>query len=44
MRDTANPYPLAQALFERGQVEGEDDTFNDMYKKDFIEVMGMKAH
>ena len=30
-------------MFEWGRAEGEDDTFNDMYKKDFIEVTAMKA-
>ena len=24
-------------------MEGQEDTFNDVFKKDFIEVMGMKA-
>ena len=42
-RDTSNPYPLAQSLFERGRAPGEDNTFNDVYKKDFIEVTAMKA-
>ena len=42
-RDTSNPYPTAQALFECGRAEGEDDTFNDVFKKDFIEVTAMKA-
>ena len=31
-------------MFERGRAEGEDDTFNDVYKKDFIKVTVMKAH
>ena len=31
-------------MFEQGWAEGEDDTFNNVYKKDFIEVTGMKAH
>ena len=35
---------MAQALFECGRAEGEDDTFNDVYKKDFIEVTAMKAY
>ena len=26
-----------------GRTEGEDDTFNNVYKKDFIKVTGMKA-
>ena len=30
-------------MFERGRAPGEDDTFNDVYKKDFITVMAMKA-
>ena len=30
-------------MFERGRAEGEDDTFNDLFKKDFIEVTAMKA-
>ena len=38
-----DPYPLAQNLFERGRALGKDDTFNNMYKKDFIEVTAMKA-
>ena len=42
-RDTSDPYPSAQALFEHGRAEGEDDTFNDVFKKDFIEVTAMKA-
>ena len=41
--DTTDPYLSAQNLFERGRAEGEDDTFNDVYKKDFIEVTAMKA-
>ena len=43
MRDTHNPYPMAQALFEQGRAEGEDNTFNDVFKKDLIMVVGMKA-
>ena len=42
-RDSYDPYPSAQNLFERGRAEGEDDMFNDMFKKDFIEVTTMKA-
>ena len=30
-------------MFERGQAEGRTDTFNNVFKKDFIEVAGMKA-
>ena len=30
-------------MFERGRAPGEDDLFNDVYKKDFIEVTAMKA-
>ena len=42
-RDSHDPYPSAQALFERGRAEGKDDTFNDVYKKDLITAIGMKA-
>ena len=42
-RDTSDPYPSAQSLFEQGRAAGEDDTFNDVFKKDFIEVTAMKA-
>ena len=30
-------------MFERGRAPGEEDTFNDVFKKDFIEVTAMKA-
>ena len=30
-------------MFEHGRAKGEDDTFNDIYKKDLIKVAGMKA-
>ena len=30
-------------MFDRGRAEGEDDTFDDVYKKDFVMVVGMKA-
>ena len=30
-------------MFERGQAEGEEDTFNNVFKKDFIEATSMKA-
>ena len=43
-RDTSDPYPSAQGLFEQGRAEGEDVTFNNVFKKDFIEVMAMKAY
>ena len=36
-------YPSAQALFKWGRAPGEDDMFNNVFKKDFIEVMAMKA-
>ena len=42
-RNSHNPYPLAQNLFNRGQAEGNEDTFNNVFKKDFIEAVGMKA-
>ena len=42
-RDTSNPYPSAQSLFEWGRAPGEDNTFNDVFKKDFIEVTAIKA-
>ena len=42
-RNSHDPYPSAQNLFDRGQVEGNEDTLNDVFKKDFIEVAGMKA-
>ena len=42
-RDTTNPYPTAQSLFERGRAEGEEGTFNDVFKKDLITAIGMKA-
>ena len=42
-RDTSDPYPSAQSLFEQGRAPGEEDTFNDVFKKDFIEVTAMKA-
>ena len=42
-RDTSDPYPSAQQLFERGRAPGEEDMFNDVFKKDFIEVTAMKA-
>ena len=34
---------MAQALFEQGRAEGEDNTFNDVFKKDLITATGMKA-
>ena len=43
MRDSHNPYPTAQDLFSRGQAEGNKDMFSDVFKKDFIEAMLMKA-
>ena len=43
MRDTTDSYPSAQDLFKRGRAPGEEDTFNDVFKKDFIEVTTMKA-
>ena len=42
-RDTTDPYPSSQALFERGRAPGEDDLFNDVFKKDFIMATAMKA-
>ena len=42
-RDSHDPYPNAQNLFERGQAEDREDMFNDVFKKDFIEAAGMKA-
>ena len=30
-------------MFNRGRAEGEEDTFNDVFKKDLITVIGMKA-
>ena len=39
----SDPYLSAQSLFERGRAPGEEDTFNNMFKKDFIEVTAMKA-
>ena len=42
-RDTSNPYLSAQSLFERGRAPGEEDTFNNVFKKDFIKVTAMKA-
>ena len=30
-------------MFEQGRAEGEDNTFNDVFKKDLIMVTGMKA-
>ena len=36
-------YPSAQDLFARGQNITIGDTFSDMFKKDFIEVMAMRA-
>ena len=38
-----DPYPSAQELFEWGRAPGEEDTFNDVFKKDFIEATAMKA-
>ena len=38
-----DPYPSAQTLFEHGRAKGEDNMFNDVYKKDLIEVTAMKA-
>ena len=35
---------MAQSLFGRGGAPGEEDTFNNVFKKDFIEVTAMKAH
>ena len=35
---------MAQNLFEWGQAEGREDMFNDMFKKEFIEVAGMRVH
>ena len=40
-RDTTDPYPSAQSLFARGGVEGSEDTFNDVFKKDLITISGM---
>ena len=34
---------MAQALFEWDRGAGEEDTFNDVFKKDFIEVTATKA-
>ena len=42
-RNSLDPYLSAQELFDRGQVEGNEDTFSDVFKKDFIEAAGMKA-
>ena len=42
-RNTTDPYPSAQQLFDRGRAPGEDDTFSDVFKKDFITVTAMKA-
>ena len=41
--DSTDPYPSAQQLFERGRAPGEDDTFNDVFKRDFIVATAMKA-
>ena len=30
-------------MFRQGQAEGDEDTFGDVFKKDFIEVTSMKA-
>ena len=42
-RNSTDPYPAAQALFSRGQAPGEDDTFEDVFKSDFIVATSMKA-
>ena len=42
-RDTTDPYPTSQALFNRGRAENPEDTFNDVFKKDLIEIAGMKG-
>ena len=34
---------MAQSLFNWGQVEGDEDTFGDMFKKDLLKVTSMKA-
>ena len=44
LTDTTDPYPSAQALFDRGGSENKEDTFNDVFKKDLIEIAGMKGH
>ena len=38
-----DPYPTSQSLFDRGRLENKEDTFNDVFKKDLIEVAGMKG-
>ena len=35
-RDTADPYPSAQDLFERGRAPGEEDMFNDVDRKSVV--------
>ena len=42
-RDTTDPYPSAQTLFARGGAEGDEDTFNDVFKEDLITVAGMRG-
>ena len=39
-----DPYPSAEELFQCGRAEGDEDTFNDVFKKDLIEIAGMKGH
>ena len=42
-RDTTDPYPTAQSLFDHGRSDNAEDTFNDVFKKDLIEITGMKG-
>ena len=34
---------MAQSLFDRGQAVGDEDTFNNMFKKDLIEAGSIYA-
>ena len=38
-----DPYPSSQALFDWSRSENVEDMFNDVFKKDLIEVAGMKG-
>ena len=38
-----DPYPSSQAIFERGQADNDEDTFEDVFKEDLVEVTGMKG-
>ena len=38
-----DPYPSAQSLFNQGRANGDEDTFNNVFKKDLIEIARIKG-